>query len=227
MKNKKIISLFLVLVLALSFFGCKKENDGEQIKNREYDKAQVEEAAKLLLEKSVPVNEILFGRGLEFVEDNSNGIYKKASASSLEKYGVNTVEDIKSLAGEVYSTGYMLTVNSSDIFSSVSDGENIRFYTRYYNNSEGGIFVNSTYDYVLKNKYEYISDPEAIGSVGEVVTVKVTVRATILGENGESVKSRDFDHRIKMVEENGKWKLHSSSYIVYNEYTDIYEDMNK
>ena len=82
MKNKKIISLFLILVLVLSFFGCKKENDGEQIKNREYDKAQVEEAAKLLLEKSVTVNEILFGRGIEFVEDNSNGIYKKASAYS-------------------------------------------------------------------------------------------------------------------------------------------------
>lgn len=227
MKNKKIISLFLILVLALSFFGCKKENDGEQIKNREYDKAQVEEAAKLLLEKSVTVNEILFGRGIEFVEDNSNGIYKKASASSMENFGVNKVEDIKALAAEVYSSGYMSTVNASDIFSSVSDGESIRFYTRYYNDEDGGIFVNSTYDYVLKNKYEYISDPEAIGSVGEFVVIKVKVRATILGENGESVKSRDFDHQIKMVEESGKWKLHSSSYIVYNEYTDIYEDMNK
>lgn len=226
MKNKRIISLFLVLVLALSFFGCKKENDEEQIKNREYDKAQVEEAAKILIEKSIAVNEILFGSGLKYDEDDSNSIYKKASASSLESYGVNTVEDIKALAAEVYSSGYMSTVNASDIFSSVSDGENIRFYTRYYNDEDGGIYVNSTYDYVLKNKYEYISDPCAIGSIGDIVTVKVTVRATILGENGEEKKSRDFDHQIKMIEENGEWKLHSSSYIVYNEYTDIYEDMN-
>ena len=227
MKNKKIISLFLIFILLFSFFGCKNKNEEDEIKNREYDKTQVEEAARILLEKSVPVNEILFGRGFEFVNDNSNSIYKKASASSLEKYGVNKVEDIKALAGEVYSSGYMSTVNASDIFSSVSDGESIRFYTRYYNDEDGGIFVNSTYNYVLKNEYEYISDPVAIGSVGEFVIVKVTVRATILGENGESVKSRDFDHRIKMVEEDGEWKLHSSSYIVYNEYTDIYEDMNK
>ncbi len=227
MKNKRIVSLFLIFILLLSFFGCKKEENEDKIKNRDYDKSQVEEAAKILIEKSVPVNELLFGKGLEYEEDNQNGIYKKAAASSLEKYGVNKVEDIKAMASEVYSSGYMSTVNSSDIFSSVSDGENIRFYTRYYNNEEGGIFVNSTYDYALENRYEYISEPSAIGSIGEVVVVKVTVRATIIGENGESVKSRDFDHQIKMIEEDGKWKLHSSSYIVYNEYTDIYEDMNK
>ena len=225
MKNK-IISLFLVFVSLILLCGCKKSEDpANAVINREYDKAAVEAAAEALLSKSLSVNEILFGAGLDFEEEGGNGIYKKATAESLSKYGVNSVEDILSICAEVYSSGYMNTVKSSDIFKSVSDGSNIVFYTRYYNGEDGGIFVNSVYEYALKNKYEYISRPEALRSEGDSVIVKVTVRATIIGESGETVKSRDFDHEIKMVEENGQWRLHSSSFIVYNEYTDIYDSI--
>ena len=226
MKSKKNILIFLICLCLFSLFGCKGKVEEPETINRNYDKETVEAAAKDLIEKSIPINEILFGKGLDFEEEGGTGIYKMATEEALSKYGVSSVEDIKARAAEVYSSGYMGTVNSSDIFNSVSDEGVIRFYTRYYNAEGGGIFVNSEYSYALKNTYEYLSDPVALRSEGDVVIVSVSVKASYIGSD-KNEKSRTFDKEIKLVEENGQWKLHSSSYIVYNEYTDIYENINK
>ena len=133
---------------------------------------------------------------------------------------------------EVFSSKYIeKKLEGTDVFNSGTDGENIRFYARYYDGTdEDGsdhVYVNSIYEYDLKNKYEYISEPRAVGSIGDLVIVKATVRATMEKGDVESPKTKDIEHEIRLIEENGNWRLYTSTYVVYNEYTDIYENMNK
>lgn len=230
MNNKRVLLLLVAITLLFSLISCTDDGkDGN--KNREYNSAEVEQAAKTLIEKSLSLNEILYGKGFEWEEGESNEIYKKASSDSLNYYGVNTVSELKQKISEVFSTKYIELLNKSDVFSSVKDDDAVRFYTRYFEdkdeNGKNCIFVYTDYDYVLKNKYEYITEPKAVRSEGDLVIVKATVRASIIGENGQVTKVRDFEQEIKMIEENGAWRLNSETYIVYDEYRDQYENMNK
>ncbi|MBO5009701.1 MAG: hypothetical protein J6D20_03250 [Clostridia bacterium] len=230
MNKKRVLLLLTAITLLFSLFSCTDDKDNS-VKNREYNAAEVEQAAKVLIEKSLSLNEILYGKGLEWEEGDSKEIYKKASSDSLNHYGINTVSELKQKISEVFSTKYIELLNKSDVFSSVKDDDSVRFYTRYFDDEdESGntcIFVYTEYDYVLKNSYEYITEPKAVRSEGDLVIVKATVRASIMGENGQISKVRDFEHEIKMIEENGAWRLDSETYIVYDEYRDKYENMNK
>ena len=233
MNKKRVLILFAVLFLFCSLVSCSEKEKEPTVINREYNAQEVEDAAKELIEKSLPLNEILFGKGLEFdIEDEGKGIYKKATENSLEKYGISSVADIKEKISEVFSSKYIeKKLEGTDIFGSGTDGENIKFYARYFDeideNGNTYVYVNSIYEYDLKNEYEYISEPRATGSIGDLVVVKATVRATMYSAEGEAPKTKDIDHEIRLIEENGKWLLYSSTYVVYNEYTDIYENMNK
>ena len=231
MKAKSYFLLILSLFTLLLLIGCTAKQTPPPTYNREFVASEVEAAAKTLIERSLDFNEILYGKGIEYEADHSNSIYKPASDASLEKYSISTVEDLKSKLSEVFSSGYIDQVNKSDIFNPVVDDGGVRRYTRYFDKTqEGGetkLFVNAVYDYVLKNTYEYITEPKALRSSGDVVIVVATVRATIKDEEGKVKKTRDFDHEIKLVEEASGWRIHSSTYIVYNEYTDIYEEMTK
>ncbi len=230
MNKKRLLLLLAVISILFSLFSCS-DNEDKDVPDREYNAAEVEQAAKILIEKSLSLNEILYGKGLEWEEGESNENYKKASSASLSHYGINTVDELKKKISEVFSSKYIESLNKSDVFSSVKDGDTIRFYTRYFDdedeNGKSCIFVYTNYDYELKNGYEYITEPKAIGADGDIVIVKATVRASIYGENGQIVKVRDFEHEIKMIEENGAWRLNSETYIVYDEYRDQYENMNK
>lgn len=232
MNKRRVLLLFVVLSVLFTIFSCSKEEPSE-VKNREYNAKEVEEAAKILIEKSLPYNEILYGKGLDFdSEDEGMGIYKKATEESLQKYGIKSVEDLKEKLSEIYSSKYIeKKLLSTDIFSSGSDGNNLKFYARYFDEvDEDGntyVYVNSIYEYDLKNTYEYISEPRATSSIGDLVVIKATVRATMQQSNTEKPKTKDIEHEIRLIEENGKWLLYSSTYVVYDEYTDIYENMNK
>ncbi len=239
MNKKRVLLIFTIITLLLSLFSCSGNEEEPTVTNRNYNKTEVEEAAKALIENSISLNEILYGKGLEWEEDGGVGIYKKATQNSLSHYDIKTVADLKEKLTDVFSSKYIDALNKSDVFSSVKDGETIKHYTRYYDHTEKVgegdgekteetyLLVNTVYNYPLKNRYEYISEPVAKRAEGEYVIVVATVRATIIGDDGEVKKVRDFEHEIKLIEENGNWRLDSGTYIVYNEYTDIYEDMNK
>ena len=199
MNKKRVLLLTLVISLLLSLISCSEKEKEGVVSNRDFNKEEVEACAKVLIEKSLPLNEILFGSGLDFYdeEEEGKGIYKKATKESLEKYGVKSVADIKRMASEVFSSQYVeKKLNGTDIFSSGTDGENIKFYARYFDETdeEGNtsVYVNSVYEYGLNNKYEYITEPRAVGSIGELVVVKATVRATMQDKgNGEVPKSKN------------------------------------
>ena len=106
------------------------------------------------------------------------------------------------------------------------EDEITKSYARYFEDEdeEGKtvIYVNKSYNFVLKNSYEYIGRVKAERSEGDFVIVSATVRATRDGGI-----SKDFKLEIKLIEESEGWRLASPTYKVYNEYTDIYEDMTK
>ncbi len=222
---KKYTASLLLIIFVLSLISCGDKATEEGKKNREYDAAEVEAAAAELIERSVILNELLYGKGIGYIDDGTTLIYKKADEESLSSFGVSSIADIKSEIEEVFSSSYIATIEKSDIFSPLVDGETTISHTRYFEDGEGEesiFYVNSAYSYVLKNEYEYVSSPKAQRSDGDYVIVRITIRAT-----RSDGKVRDFEHEIKLIEEDAGWRIASQTYVVYNEYTDIYEDMIK
>ncbi|MBQ7387151.1 MAG: hypothetical protein IJW03_03180 [Clostridia bacterium] len=215
---KKIISVILAFVVLLSFVSCDKD--------REYDEAEVLSAASALIEKSHRLNELFYGKGLEF-SDEGVGKYKLATAESLEYYGISTIEDMKSLTREIFSESYSEIIFNSSVFSPVQIDDVIKSYARYSQSydKEGnpnGIMVLSDYDYSLKGTYEYSSSMEVVDVEGEVIVVRTLVTAT--SEDGK-VKNINFD--IRLFEESYGWRLVTPTYVVYNEYSDMYDNLKK
>ena len=219
--SRSFWALVLSLVLSFSLVSCAEEEY-----NREYDAAEVEAAAEELIEKSLVLNEILYGAGIGYIEDESTKIYKIADEDSLEKFEIEHLSQIEPRLRAVFSKSYVDTVYSSDIFTPLVEDEITKSYARYFEDEdeEGKtiIYVNKYYSFVLKNDYEYIGSIKAVRSEGDFVIVSTTVRATRDGSI-----SKDFKLEIKLIEESEGWRLASPTYKVYNEYTDIYEDMTK
>lgn len=216
---RSVIAVTLLLSLILSLLSCKEEY------NREYNKEEVEHEAMRLINESLILNEIIYGKGIDYIEDDTNLIYKKADKASLEYYKINSLSDIKTRLSSVFSKSYVDAIYRSDIFTPLVEDDVTKRYARYFEEENDGvldIFVNICYDYALKNSYEYVGGVVADRSVGDYVYVKATVKAT-----REDGKVKEFPIEIRLVEEENGWRLASSTYLVYNEYTDIYEDMTK
>ncbi len=215
---KRILALLLIIVTCISICSCEKDRD--------YDEAEVLAAAKTLIEKSLPLNELFYGKGLEFSDDGI-GIYKKATEQSIKDFGFTTVEEMKSAVREIYASSYAESIITSDIFSAITVDEIIVKYTRYYQSTDddgnpNGIMVKSDYDYPLKNSYTYHEQMEVIDVEGEIIVVRTLV--TAVSEEG-AVKNVNLD--IKLIEEEAGWRLLTPTYVVYNKYTDIYDILNK
>ena len=216
--SKKIIAVILSLITLLSLISCEVD--------REYDEDEVITAARELVERSYSVNELLWGEGLEFGEDGV-GVYKAATSDSLKKYGIGSVEDMKNKVREVYSSSYSEKIFTSDIFTSVKIDNVIKGYARYSqkygeNDEPTEILVRTDYDFSLKGSYVYKDVFEVVDVEGEIIVISATVTAT-----SHTGNTKDISCELRLIEEESGWRLVSPSYVVYNEYTDIYEDLNK
>ena len=220
-RSRSFWTLILSLVMTFSLFSYAEEEY-----NREYNAAEVEAAAEDLIERSLVLNEILYGKGIGYIEDESTSIYKLADENSLKNFEIEHLSDIEPRLREVFSKAYVDTVYSSDIFTPLVEDEITKSYARYFEDEDkegkSTIYVNKSYNFVLKNSYEHIGNIKAVRSEGDFVIVSATVRATRDGGI-----SKDFELEIKLIEESEGWRLASPTYKVYNEYTDIYEDMTK
>ena len=92
----KTLSLMLVLVVSTSAFtSC----------NRSYDEKEVLTAAEELLRKAVMLNEVYYGNGISTKDTgHRNGNYLEADAIHLSRLGFETVEDLKNLTRDVFTT---------------------------------------------------------------------------------------------------------------------------
>ena len=203
---KRIVSIILSAAILLLFTSCGGE------KNREYDESEVKAAAEGLILKSARLNEIFWGEGIPYIEDDSykSGQYYPADFVYLNNIGAQTVDDILKLTSEVFTKGYTLSIYSSTFSSQVGD-YGMAGYTRYYQGTEC-IMVYSGYKPLLTDTVEYITEGiEVIGSKGEVVTVKVPIKVT----RDISVQEKHIE--VDLVEEENGWRIDSPTYAVYVE----------
>jgi len=178
-------------------------------------------AAAELIEKAKAINELYYGRGFEYDEKYSNGIYSKATDESMELFGVSSVEELKNITYTVFSkkqSKYMIdTVLSSNNYGGQTK------YARYYDYDDNGtkiIMVNRNYDYYLKGSAQYHDGISVKDVVGKEIIISVPV--TVISESG---KTKDTMIEVRMLEEDEGWRFSSSCDAVYNENTDIYEDL--
>lgn len=213
---KKVVLLTLVVIITLfSVVGCGKT------KNREYDEEEILSVSKALIKKSAIVNELFYGDGLAIIDDKSyaNGNYYMADPISVENYGIETVEDMKEMVRECFTTDYSNLLIST-VLSSVSDDSGIQGLARYYQKNsalddtpECIMVLNDLEKVFLKDKITYdYTTLKVLGSEGEYVKVSISVTV----ENADKkVQTKDIE--IKLLEENGEWRIDSPTYARYVE----------
>ena len=209
MRFKRIIAALLLIITAVSTLSsCEKD--------REYDEAVVKREAEQLIKKSIPLNEIYYGKGFLYT-DEGEGNYKKIAEGEAERYGIESIDVLKEKTLQVFSKSWSETIFTT-LLSGQNDGEH-RTYARYLQYSKGEesyIVVNIAHEYQMTNTIEYdFSGINVIGAKGEKVTISVPVTLT---RTDGGVKSDEI--RISMIEEENGWRLSGSSHAVYNEYSD-------
>ena len=218
MRGGRIIIAVLLIVASLSAL-CSCEVD------REYDEREVIESAEALLDKAKILNEIYYGKGIAWQEESGNGIYKRADGASLEKFGIFSIEELKTKTLEVFSDARCVTMFNT-VLSSIKDDDVIVHYLRYYQQTdEDGtsyIMVNSKYDYHMKGSMEYLSGIRVTDVKGEIIVISVPVKLV-----SESGKVKNTEIEVEMIEESDGWRFASPCEAVYNESTDIYDELNK
>ena len=222
----RIISAVLLISVTLgSVSSCKSIKETVQKifeKDREYNEAEVISAAKELLSKAQRLNEIYYGKGIEYDPDGyTSGIYTAASAESLGQLAVTSIEDLKRETLDVFSDKWA-SVMFNSVLSSVNYSE-ITHYARYYEfkkNGENVIMVNRSYEYYLKGSIEYLDGIYVKDVEGQEIVLSVPVILT-----SESGKTKKKNIEVRMIEESDGWRFSSGCDAVYNESSDIYEDL--
>ena len=200
---KRIVSALLLVAVLLFASSCADQN-------RSYDEAEVKAAAELLIRKSKKLNEVFWGSGIPYVEDDSKkiGPYYPADPNAASELGVKTVDDILAQTLEVFSRKYSESIYDS-VFSSKTGEVGMSGYTRYYQNDDT-IMVYKNYNPLLVDEVQYLYDSiSVLGSKGEKIIVKITVNVT----RGEDTQTRDIE--ISLVEEKNGWRIDSPTYASY------------
>lgn len=201
---KKILSVIFILAVAISLLSC-----GE--KDRDYDEYEVKSAAETLIKKSKTLNDIYWGSGIGYYEDNNyaDGYYLPADPASLYELGFETVDELKERTGKVFSKKYCEAIFDSTFVSDSDAGTAVT--KRYYQGADC-IMVYSKANVFLTDKVTYLYDTlEATGSSGETVFVKIRVKV----ERGELSQERDIE--IGLVEEEDGWRIDTPTYASYRQ----------
>ena len=212
MKGKKraLLSIIVVIFTVFSFIGCSS--------GREYDEQEVKAAATELIKKAEFINELYYGEGLPYIDNEQYavGYYYMADAEYAKAHGIQTVEDIKLLTRSVFSIELSNIMISTRLTSVSETDGTIRGYARYHQKtaSDGSpecILVYKNADIYLTDEiiYDY-EGIRVIGSEGEVVFVEID--ATVNTEDGRSQVNTI---KIGLLEETFGWRLDSSTYTRY------------
>ncbi len=202
---KRIISALLCFVILIFSVSCAE-------KDRAYDENEVSDAAKKLLLESEILNDVFWGSGIAYVEDDNykNGQYYPADQHALSKLGIDDLDSLTAWMSEVYSLDYCESIYSS-VFSSKVGENGMVGYTRYYQETDK-IMVYSKYKPLITDELEYIyTSVTPLYSHGKYVTVRVSVNVT----RGEDTETHDIEFDI--VEESGEWRIHTPTYTTYRE----------
>ena len=210
---KKILAILLVAILSFSLFSCKE-------KDRTYDEEEVISAAQSLIYDSALLNEIYWGKGIEYISDasTSNGYYYEANILHLEQLGFKTIDELKEMTEKVFSHSFSDVIYKTAL-TSVSDDGGIHSLARYYQKYSDdemkepeAIMVYSRAKILLSDDVQYLYDTLTVdGAEGEVVYVTLSVVVT----RGENSQTRTIT--VGLIEEEEGWRLNDATYISYDE----------
>lgn len=217
---KRLITLFIVITLVfLLCFGLVSCD-------RKYNEEEVLSAARILIEKSMVLNEIYWGKGIPF-EPTVISLYSEANLFALYELGFYTLDELKIKTHEVFTNAYCENIFESS-FESETELETHRFFHRYYqkyadeNKTEPvSIMVYSKFENLLPDKVEYLYDTLKVSHV-ERDTVYVSIMA-IVTRDEKSVQIKQ--NVIALKEEENGWRIDSPTYLKYNDKKDEYEDL--
>lgn len=215
MKIKVFLLTIVVIFSVFSTISCKENNE---VKDREYDEQEVIASAVDLIKKSEILNDIYYGYGIECDTgdiNNANGYYFPADVLSLNKFGIESFEDIKKLTRECF-TDAQSSLMFNTVLSSVKDTNgNIIHFARYYPEyetldptAEKCIMVYSKYEVLLKDKIEYLYDTVRVFDVeGETIYVNIDVKVTNSKGNVQ-----DKTLKIGLIEEESGFRIDTPTY---------------
>ena len=213
--TKVLFAILLSLATFASLLSCEKE------KNREYDADEVKTAAKELIEGSLFLNEIYYGKGIpidESAQTVTQGTYKEANGEFLAQYGIVNLKALREMTAKVFSDAVCEQINST-VFESVRDEGVVKSYVRYFEKTttEGMFIMVDTKAVVyFTGAREYLYDTlEVLGAEGERVKVRLTVRV----EDEEGI-FHEMPLTVALIEEADGWRLDGPTYMKYNEYTE-------
>lgn len=219
MKNiVRIVALLLIIAtIPLTLISC----------DIKYDEAEVKAAAIELIKASVKINDIYYGEGIRFLEysENNVSLYCEADPTHLAELGFSTINELKKMTKEVFSEAH-----AEGMFSGTFSGAGTSQMSRYYQQNDDNrvdpkplyIMVHREYDPLIKSEMIYNFDTLTItGSNREYVNATIDVTVTLDG------KTQIQTLNIRLVEEDAGWRLASTTFTNYNEYQDIYNDLQK
>lgn len=210
MRNKIFALVLCMTLITLLFASCGKK----KVKDREYNEAEVCAAAQVLIEKSKILNEIYYGAGIPYIEDESDeGVYRVADPEYMEQlyqnYGIKDVETLKEKTREVFSEAGSNSIISSKLTNTA--GKN---YARYYVVKKSGeLMIHTEAQNYFENTagVEYIYDGMYVSDVeGEYLTVALKVKTT--GLDG-STNTKDF--QVRLIEEASGYRLSGATYAAH------------
>ena len=183
-KFKAIISLLLICIIGLSLTSCESRVSEEE--------ATV--LVKKFIEDSCELNEIFYGKGLSYYE-NEDGEYSSiySPVKLDEKY--ITISALKERTREVFSSSYSNSIIGY-VFSLTPGiyGESSK--PRY---SESGGYITVLRDYEVIEITEYDYDTVKIKKIK-----RKEIRATVMSTENEEVE-------IILVKERDGWRLDSAT----------------
>ena len=210
---KRIFSLVAVFVMLFSAVLSMSSCD------RDYVEEDVISAARVLLKKAEPLNEIYYGKGLRCDELSSESVgnYRRVLDEELKKYGISTLDELKAVTREVFTYSF-----SEEIFSAKLNpayDENGVNYARYIEHTldisgeDKFIYADPAHPVYMTDKVEYKYETVKVKDV-EDEYLFLAVVAVITNENG---KSREEEIEFTLLEESSGWRLDSFTFAVYEE----------
>ena len=224
----KIILIVLAVMIFSALCSCKEKK--EEIPPREYVESEVIENATALLEGAKDINRILWGVGILPTEsdEGTGGVYLECKAEDMARYGIECVEDIRTLCKTYYSGAVCQTVENTVLGNVRDENESILSLVRYYDKTDketnvSTLMVHTEAKVYFEKEVTYHTETLKIKEVrGEVIYL--TVNVTVYDEN-DAPYQRVLT--FSLLEEESGWRLHSPTYMKYDPYADIYDNLTK
>lgn len=200
----KAACIALVLIFALGLSGCTKKLSKEEATQKVCE----------LVEASYELNEIVFGKGLEYIELDEFKNAKYALVKENEKY--NSINDIRQEINKVFSVDYAETMKTTAFVGQSGAVDSTSVPPRYIENEQGFLVLKN--DIVLDGEVNVNGDKQEISYNGfkvykyDTSTVEIKkisrrfIEAYITSLGGEQTILVTL-----ILEENG-WRIDSPTY---------------